>query len=302
MPSTLSSPTVSVVIVNWNSGQALRWCIASVAASVFERATLVEVVVVDNASVDDSLAFEWPDSLQVRLIRNPRNLGFAAACNQGAARCSAGLLLFLNPDVVLEPPSIDTAAACFGRPKAGKLGVVGIMLRDRGGSPARSCARFFTPGRMLADILRIDRLFPAGRLSHRMLDWDHRETRAVDHVIGAFYLIRADLFRSLSGFDERFFVYLEDLDLSRRVALRGWQCLYLAEASAFHAGCGCSRSVPLRRKCYGVISRIRYARKYLGKCWVALGVLSVIELGVFMALYFLGLSPHARQEQETAGA
>ena len=76
-----------------------------------------------------------------------------------------------------------------------------------------------------------------------MSDWAHDETRVVDHVIGAFYLIRRDAFERLGGFDERFFVYLEDLDLSMRVRAAGGKCLYVAEATAHHVGGGTTRSI-----------------------------------------------------------
>lgn len=290
----LKPQTVSIVIVNWNSGEGLRQCLASVVASRLSRVVLADVVVVDNASTDGSLRFDGITCPPIRLVENGCNLGFAAASNQGAARCDSDLLLFLNPDVVLERDSIDTAACYFSRPDAADVGIVGIALRDRTGSRARSCARFFTPRMMLADILRLDRLFPESRLSHRMWDWDHCQTREVNHVIGAFYMIRTTLFRGLGGFDERFFVYLEDLDLSARAAARGWRCVYLAEAGAFHAGCGCSRRVPVRRKLYEVVSRVKYARKHLGWYWLPFSVLSVFELTAFFVIFSLGMAPRGR--------
>lgn len=288
----LTQQTVSIVIVNWNSGDGLRQCLDSVLASHYSRCQLAGIVVVDNSSTDDSLDRAGLPRPEVLVIQNRANLGFAAASNQGARRCGGDLLLFLNPDVVLEEHSLDAAAQYFSEPQASDVGIVGITLHDGSGVPARSCARFFTPGRMLADILRLDRVFPKSRLSHRMWDWDHRQTREVDHVIGAFYLIRAGVFRGVAGFDERFFMYLEDLDLSARASEQGWRSIYLAEAVAFHAGCGCSRQIPLRRKLYEVASRIKYARKHLGWYWLPFGVLSALELSAFFVLFGLGIVPH----------
>ena len=282
------------MIVNWNSGDLLLECLQTVADASKEGFQLERLVIVDNASSDKSLESVQNVGLPLHFIENRKNHGFAVACNQGASESNADFLLFLNPDVVLERDSIDTAACYFSRPDAADVGIVGIALRDRTGSRARSCARFFTPRMMLADILRLDRLFPESRLSHRMWDWDHCQTREVNHVIGAFYMIRTTLFRGLGGFDERFFVYLEDLDLSARAAARGWRCVYLAEAGAFHAGCGCSRRVPVRRKLYEVVSRVKYARKHLGWYWLPFSVLSVFELTAFFVIFSLGMAPRGR--------
>jgi GT2 family glycosyltransferase len=114
-----------------------------------------------------------------------------------------------------------------------------------------------------------------------MDDWDHGSTRDVDHVIGAFYVIRRALFEAMRGFDAgRFFVYLEDLDLSLRVRRAGWRSVFLAEEGAparvFHQGGGTSEQVKAHRLSYALHSRIRYGYKHFG--WPAATVLLLATL------------------------
>jgi len=95
-----------------------------------------------------------------------------------------------------------------------------------------------------------------------MKDWNHSETREVDQVIGAFFLVKRKVFDALRGFDERFFVYYEEVDFSYRAKKAGWGSLYLAEARAFHSGGGTSEQVKARRLFYSLRSRLLYAVKH----------------------------------------
>lgn len=261
------TPSLEIVIVNWNAGKQLRECLASLAESRGASWELRRVVVIDNASHDDSLAGLDVPGVTLELVVNPVNRGFAAACNQGAATTSAEFLLFLNPDTRLEAGSLAVPLAIMTRPESARVGVCGIQLVDETGQVARSCARFPRLGNLLAISLGLPRL-TGGRVRGLVMEeWDHAASRPVDHVIGAFYLIRRDLFQQLGGFDERFFVYLEDLDLSLRVHRSGWQIRYLAEARAFHRGGGTSEQVKSTRLYYALSSRILYAYKHLG--WMA---------------------------------
>jgi len=111
-----------------------------------------------------------------------------------------------------------------------------------------------------------------------MAEWPHDITRDVDHVIGAFFLVRRSLFESLGRFDERFFVYLEDLDFSYRARQAGWRSVYLANAQAFHAGGGTSHQVKARRLFYSLRSRLLYAAKHFSKSGAALVFLATLLL------------------------
>lgn len=262
-------PSLSIVIVNWNAGQQLRDCIASIRRASHDGFVLSEVVVVDNASADDSLVGVDQLGVPVIVFRNSENKGFAAACNWGAAAASGDYLLFLNPDTRLFENSLSVPVAYMQEPGNQDVGIVGIQLFDEQKHIARSCARFPTLGIFTAQALGVNRLPGLRHLNTHMTDWAHNATRTVDHVIGAYYLIRRSLFESLGKFDERFFVYLEDLDLSLRARQAGWRSVYLTGAQAFHAGGGTSAQVKAARLFYSLRSRLYYGFKHfsLAAAW-----------------------------------
>lgn len=271
---------ISIVIVNWNAGNQLMDAVTSIAE--FHHGLVASVIIVDNASADDSLVLvekiqEWP--FQLKIIRNADNLGFAAACNQGAAKATTPYLLFLNPDTRLFKNSLSQPLVFMENEGNQRVGICGIQLIDEEGHVARSCARFPSFLTFLLQSVGLNKLPRFSGFSLHMAEWGHANTQEVDHVIGAFFLVRRSLFEQLHGFDQRFFVYLEDLDFSRRVSLIGWKSIYLIEAQAFHAGGGTSRQVKATRLFYSLRSRLLYGFKHFSKAkaWGLLFVTCVIE-------------------------
>ena len=264
---------INVIIVNWNAGNQLPTCVDSITqhgVGVVEK-----IVVVDNGSVDGSdLSVEGYSN--VSLIRIGANLGFGKACNVGAKQVSAEYLLFLNPDAAVYPGTLKKALAFMQNPANVQVGICGVQLVNESGHVARSCARFPSASGFLAHAIGLDRIFP--RLGHFMAEWPHDTTREVDHVIGAFFLVRRALFESLGGFDERFFVYLEDLDFSFRARQAGWRTVYLADVRAFHAGGGTSNQVKARRLFYSLRSRLLYADKHFSAGGATLVFLATLLL------------------------
>jgi hypothetical protein len=257
-------PSLDIVIVNWNAGAQLQSCIASIAGARQEDFFIARVVVVDNASSDRSIASLRPDELPLQVIPNPTNRGFAVACNQGAKNSRASYLLFLNPDVVLEAESLNAALSFMEAPANSQVAACGVQLMDDQGKVTRSCSRFPTARHMYTHILGLNRIFPQRFHDNFMADWDHRNTRPVDVVIGAFLLVRRELFEMVSGFDERYFVYFEDVDLLHSIHRAGWKTCYLATAQAYHQGGGCSRQAKALRLFYSLRSRLVYAHKHFG--------------------------------------
>lgn len=255
------SPSLDIVIVNWNSGEQLRMCIASVAAAR-ANVDVRDVIVVDNASSDGSAENLATASLSVTTLRNKANRGFAAACNQGARHGTAEYLLFLNPDAVLFEDSLAQSLSFMASPAHADVGICGIQLLDDTGNVARSCSRFPTTSMFVAKMLGLEKRLPAGWARQRMSDWDHEASRDVDQVMGAFFLVRRSLFEELGGFDERFFVYFEEVDFSVRAASRGVRSHYLATARARHRGGGCSDRIKAKRLTYNLASRIEFGLKH----------------------------------------
>lgn len=245
---------ISIVIVNWNAGSQLKQCIDSLVGTIVRQ-----VIVVDNASTDGSEQ-AIANCPGVTLIRAPENLGFGKACNLGAKQASAEFLLFLNPDAAVYPGTLERVLAHMQYPTNAKVGICGVQLVDETDHVARTCARFPSVGGFVAHSIGLDTLFP--RLGHFMADWPHDTTREVDQLMGAFFLVRRNLFESLGGFDERFFVYFEEVDFSYRAREAGWSSVYLADVQAFHVGGGTSKQVKAKRLFYSLRSRLLYVAKH----------------------------------------
>lgn len=249
--------SIDIIIVNWNAGIQLKHCIDSI--NPVKQNLDLRVIVVDNGSTDGSDLI-CDNAVDTVLLRTGSNLGFGKACNLGAAQGFSKYLLFLNPDAALFPHTLENAFGFMQDSANADVGICGVQLVDNFGKLSRSCARFPTSFGLMLHAVGIDRLFP--RLGHPMLDWAHDSNRYVDHVIGAFFMVRRDVFESLGGFDEQFFVYLEDLDFSYRAYKAGWSSVYLADVQAFHSGGGTSDQVKARRLFYSLRSRLLYSVKH----------------------------------------
>jgi GT2 family glycosyltransferase len=273
----LANPTLRIVIVNWNSGALLRRCLESIAGATQHRWRLERVVVVDNASDEDPSPFVAGLPLPVDLIRSPTNHGFGRASNLGARNSDADFLLFLNPDTELTSQAIElTFRFLIEQPREPLL--IGALIRDPSGSDAISASRFPTIRTMFGHMTRLSRVLPSLFPPQHLSPIECARTRRVDQIIGAFLLIPRTLFESLGGFDERFFMYFEDVDLAKRAADLGYQSVVVADAVVYHVGKGSSDQIPARRLAMSIESRIRYFRKHRG--FVQAAVLVVITLAV----------------------
>lgn len=278
----MSEPTLDIILVNRNSGTLLGRCLRSIAAADLTGFRLTRVCVVDDCSTDGSLD-ALPAGLPLEVVRNPRRLGYGASCNRGASGSRAEWLLFLNTDIELESSSLTVAMAFAAKRQEMGAGMLGIQLVETDGSVARSCSRFPTVGTFLAMMVGLDKLLPGRFANVQMKDWDHRTSREVDQVMGAFLLMPRALFDRLGGYDERFFVYMEDLDLALRARALGAHNYYLAEARAVHLGGGTARQVWAESLFFAARSRLQFAFKH----WGALR-------GVMLALGTLLVEPWAR--------
>ncbi|MFZ1005886.1 MAG: glycosyltransferase family 2 protein [Candidatus Sulfotelmatobacter sp.] len=257
-------PSLDIILVNRNSGHELAQCLSSIVQADTTALVLRRVCVVDDASTDNSAAGLDKIALPLELIRNLTHTGYGASCNRAAGGATADYILFLNTDSTLFADSLDKPIRYLEAPEHSGVGMVGIQLLDAEGIISRSCSVFPTPGLMISNALGFDRLFPRLFPSRQMKRWDHLETREVDQVIGAFLLLRNAVFERLGGYDERFFVYGEDLDLSLRMRQLGYRSVYLASAQAVHQGGGTFRKVRGESLFFALRSRIQYAFKHFG--------------------------------------
>jgi GT2 family glycosyltransferase len=255
-------PTVDVVIVNWNAGGHLRECLVSVARATRQRFELHRVVIVDNASSDASLDGTEEFGLPLHIVRNQVNRGFGAASNQGAKGSRADFILLLNPDTRVFEDTLDRTVEFMTDKGNERVGICGARMVDENGSDEYSCWRFPTFWMWAAKITGLAYVFPRWIPLQRMTNEEVGGSGDVDQVIGAYNLIRRQLFEDLDGFDERFFVYLEDVDLAFRARQLGYSSYFLAEVPVLHVGRVSSDQVRGRRLFYLLRSRTEYARKH----------------------------------------
>lgn len=268
---------IDIVIVNWNAGTRLRCCLESIARHAL--AEVAGVVVVDNGSTDGSADNLDVPGLPLQIIRNADNPGFARACNQGAAIGQSAYVLFLNPDTEIFQGSLRTPLDYMMDPDHQDVGVCGIQLVDESDSVARTCSRLPSLRRLTIGALGLNKLPWLRSSGMAMRNWDHQSTRAVDQVMGAFFLTRRQVFDALQGFDERFFVYFEEVDFCCRAKRAGWEVMYLSNARAYHEGGGSSRQIKAGRLFYSLRSRLLYGFKHFPawQAWTLVGVTAVIE-------------------------
>ena len=278
-PASPAGARLDVVIVNWNSGPHLAACLEAIAASPADVARIARIIVVDNASSDASAKLDgFQGRLPLDIIANAENRGFGAACNQGAAAGSAEAILFLNPDVRIRPGALAQSLDYLVADRAQPIGALGIRLTDENGVAQRCCARFPTPWRFIGQALRLDRLMPSLVAPHFMLEFDHLTTREVDQVMGAFLMMPRARFSQLGGFDERFFVYFEDVDLCLRARQGGASVTHYAEPCAVHEGQGTTRAIKDVRLFYSLRSRLLYAGKHFSRSGLALTLFATLIL------------------------
>jgi N-acetylglucosaminyl-diphospho-decaprenol L-rhamnosyltransferase len=304
MPES-SSFDLSIIIVSWNVRDLLRACLTSVTkdegrrtkdateASSFVLRPSSEIIVVDNASSDDSAAMVAAEFPAVRLIANAENAGFTRGNNQGLAVARGRYVFFLNPDTEVVGDALATMVAYLDvHPEVGALGPQ--LCYDDGGLQS-SRRRFPTFATALFESTPLAWHWPANPWArqYRMED-QGRETRGqesgvtptvrrlggqgevaadslapigqeVDWVVGAALLVRREILKQIGGFDEGYFMYSEELDLSRRIKDAGWRIVYLPTAQIIHLEGKSSEQVVAARHIRFQTSKVRYFRKFHGR-------------------------------------
>jgi hypothetical protein len=208
---------IDIVIVNWNAGQQVVDCVESIFE--YKNESVNKVVVVDNLSTDASISkLRALNQKDVVIIENGDNFGFAKGCNIGAENCESDYILFLNPDTVIKKDTFSNVEAFLGNSSKNKnFGVLGAQLLNEYNQVSCTCSRFPEVKHFFSKSLGINRVFKSTySLNHHMKEFDHLSYKEVDQVMGAFFLVPNELFKVLKGFDERFFVYFEEVDFCYR--------------------------------------------------------------------------------------
>lgn len=224
---------LSIIIVNYNVKYFLEQCLCSVEAAI--TSLQAEVIVVDNHSNDGSISYLQERFPFVQFIANNENVGFGKANNQGFAIAKGDYILFLNPDTIV-PEDCFTKCISFFE-KNNVCGALGIRMLDGSGNFLPESKRSFpTPMTAFFKLVGLAKLFPNSSVFNKYaLGYlDENKNHEVDVLAGAFMMVRKEIIAATKGFDEVFFMYGEDVDLSYRIQQTGYKNYYFAESAIIH--------------------------------------------------------------------
>tara|TARA_B110000483_G_C18197934_1_gene543902 strand:+ start:323 stop:1861 length:1539 start_codon:yes stop_codon:yes gene_type:complete len=276
------APEASVVIVSYESNNTLEFCLASLEFALKDIES--QIIVWDNNSqfLDKNyFASKFPN---VDWVFHNENIGFGKACNAAAKLATKSNLVFLNPDTICDHNSLLPLLNDLQNNSS--IGIIGGKVLNSDGTLQMACRRSFpTPSNSLYRLLGLSRLFPQ---SKKFAQYDLRYLPddvmvSVDAVSGSFFAIRQSVFKLVSGFDERFFMYGEDLDLCRRVQLAGFENIFQPKAPIVHLKGKSSESRPFKTFYNFYEAMIIFAKIHYGKVFFAHILLS---LGVIISAVF----------------
>ena len=207
---------LSIIIVNYNVKHFLEQCLCSVVKAIADIPA--EIIIIDNNSYDNSIEYLQPRFSTAKFISNKENTGFARACNQGLKLAKGKYILFLNPDTIIPEDSIQKSIAFIeSKPGAGALGIK--MLDGSGRFLKESKRSFPSPMTSLFKLSGLSILFPHSRIfsNYHLGHLDQNKDHEIDVLAGAFMLVKKEVLDKTGGFDEVFFMYGEDVDLSYRI-------------------------------------------------------------------------------------
>jgi GT2 family glycosyltransferase len=261
LPSSVSPPDLSIVIVSWNVRDLLRACLRSLTPP---PGLTLETIVVEAGSADGSaemVAREYP---VVKLLARAENLGYSRGNNLGLATACGRYLLILNPDTAVEGNALgDMLAYAEANPQ---VGIVGPQLLNADGTPQPSRRRFPRLATAFFESTWLQGWAPRRLLDHYYArDLPTGVPVEVDWLTGACLLVRRAAYKQIGGFDESFFMYSEELDFCRRARAAGWRVVHLPSARVYHfEGKSSEQAIPERHLRFQR-SKIRYYRKYHGR-------------------------------------
>ena len=277
---SLVAPKVSVLIVSYNVKQYIIHCIDSVNKSDYTG--LIEIIVVDNNSFDGSLDEIKSKMKSVICIINDINVGFGKAVNQAAKVATGEYYFILNPDTIIEESTISTFVNYLEKDPA--IGLVGPKIVNSDGSLQKGSKRSFpTISVAFPKLIGFDKIFPnskwAGRYNLNYLN--PNEIHKVDAISGSCMFIRSELFNKIGGFDERFFMFGEDLDLCYQVYKQGREVHYMPTTQIMHYQGESVKSAPYDSLNAFYQAMILFSEKHFSKGRSILSKL-VIRLGIFI--------------------
>jgi GT2 family glycosyltransferase len=265
-------------VVTYNSAAHVEACVRALAPRD------CEIIVVDNASQDDTLALleSLSASIAMQVLSLTRNLGFAGGVNVGARAATADIFIILNPDAIGEPGAVEALARCLVESEAVAAG--GALLQCDG-SVAKGFAfrRLPTLASLLCEVLLVNQAWPSNPVNrrYRCLDADYAREQPVEQPAGACLAVCKEVWELLRGMDPQFFpVWFEDVDLCARIGASGRKIVYCPSARFQHSGAHSVSQIDFRdRQGYWYANMLRYARKHFSS-----GRVLVLRVGIVIGM------------------
>jgi len=248
MTMPTATPLISFIVINYRSRHLLPECLASLSRGC---RTPREVIIVNNDH--NPLPRQlFGDAAAIRIIENGRNRGFGAASNRGAASARGAFLCFFNPDARIVGKNFSSILSFFE--KDATLGLVGGRLVQKNGAVQPwSAGEEVTPWNII---------WNKATSRHMRMPWHSEKNRSVAWISGAAMVIRKEIFDALGGFDERFFLYFEDVDLCRRARDLGKKILYVPSVRIIHHGGGSVKSRAAQKRHYDASQALYFDKHY----------------------------------------
>lgn len=252
---------ISIIIVHYKVPECLREAIYSIYQADLTENT--EIIVVDNASNDNSSQTTKVEFPNVAWIQLKQNIGFGKACNIGAKHASGKYILLLNPDTVISKTSLSVAYNLLENRQ--DIGLMGPKILNPDGTLQASCRRSFpTPAVAISYFTGLSKLFPKSKLLSRyhMTFMDPDQSGELEAISGSFMFIRRSLFNEINGFDEIFFMYGEDLDLCWRIREKGFKVWYEPSTQIIHRKGRSSAKNVIRSRIAFYEAMVLFLKKY----------------------------------------
>ncbi len=268
---------LSVVIVTWNTKNLAEECIDSI-FSLPEYSDSFEIILVDNGSSDGTDKLVNKKYGNIVYIKNNKNLGYAPAVNQGINISSGKYILLLGSDTVLKPNSLKRCMDFLD--ENNRAGAVGCKLVFPDGSPQGNCKKFPAFKNAFFTYLSLDSL----NYDYDMLWFNYDKTIKVDQIATTFLMVRSDLIKKLNGFDEKYKIMYNDVDLCKRICQENKEIYFLHDAEVIHHGSYSTKKANynVRKVMYDDI--YRYYKSNFG--FNAVMLLPVLKLRLFLTVLF----------------
>ncbi len=258
----VKNPELTISIVNTDNVSLLRDCLKSIYENT--KKTTFNIIVVDNASIDNSVVMVQQEFPAVKVIVNPTRQGYGYSHNRAIEIADGDYILIFNEDMVVLPGALDIMIDIAK--KDSTIGALGCRLLNPDMSLQHSCFRFQSLSRILfEELFPRNIIFSNSSWRAKMYYWDHKEEKEVDIVMGCCMLVPRKVFKEAGNFDPQFFVYSEEDDLCRRIKNHGYKVLFTPEAEIIHIGGQTSKNMSIKMDLVQIESKIKYFKKHHSK-------------------------------------